>query len=265
MSNQMPIGFFDSGVGGLSVMKEVRLLLPAEDFLYFADSAYCPYGTKPLEVIRSRALALCDFLKLRGAKIIVIASNTTSITALDNVRSLAGIPVVGIEPAVKPAVQATRNGKIGVLATVVTLSGDRFNSLVDRYGDGVQVYTQPCPGLVELVEAGRIDGPETEVLLEQYIAPLMAKGVDTIVLGCTHYPFLRPLVEKIAGEGVAVIDTGKAVARQVVRVLERYGMLNDKDGAGSELFFSSADPREVEPVIRLLWGSPVLVVEQVKV
>lgn len=265
MSSPKPVGFFDSGVGGLSVMKEARLLLPSEDFLYFADSAYCPYGVKPLEVIRSRAFAICDFLMSRGAKIIVIASNTTSITALNDVRERVDVPVVGIEPAVKPAVSATRNGRIGVLATVVTLAGERFNSLVDRYGNGVEVYTQPCPGLVELVESGGFNKPEAEILLGRYLKPLLAREVDTIVLGCTHYPFLRPLVEKMVGADVVVIDTGKAVARQVERVLEKYSMLNEKTEAGWELFFTSADPDEVEPVVRLLWGNPDLQVKKVPV
>lgn len=259
-----PIGLFDSGVGGLSIMKEVRRLLPAEDLLYYADSAYCPYGVKPPQVIRARAFAICDFLLSRGAKIIVIASNTTSVAALDAVRERTGIPVVGVEPAVKPAVSATRNGRVGVLATGVTLAGERFNSLVERFGEGVEVYTQPCPGLVELVESGRWERPEAEAMLGRYLDPLLARGVDTIVLGCTHYPFLRQLVEKLAGPDVSVIDTGKAVARQVVRVLEGNGLLAAGNGPGGEQFFTSGKPEEVEPVIRLLWGNPDLVVEQVK-
>lgn len=264
MPSKKPIGFFDSGVGGLSVMREVRHLLPAEDLFYYADSAHCPYGVKPPEVIRARAFAISDFLLSRGVKLIVIASNTTSVVSLDAVREHYSIPVVGVEPAVKPAAAVTHKGKVGVLATGVTLAGERFNSLVERFGDGVEVYTQPCPGLVELVESGRHDNPEAEALLTRYLEPLLARGADTIVLGCTHYPFLRPVVEKLAGGGVSVIDTGEAVARQVARILENFDLATAETGRGGEQFFTSGEPEEVEPVVRLLWGNPDLVVERVK-
>lgn len=263
MPKSKPIGLFDSGVGGLSVMKEVRRLLPAENLVYFADSAHCPYGSRPLSFIRGRAFVICDFLLSKGAKLIVIASNTTSIAALDLVREHISIPVVGIEPAVKPAVSATCNGKVGVLATGVTLAGSRFNSLVKRFGNGVEVFTQPCPGLVELVETGRWRQAEAEALLRRYVDPLLSKGVDTIVLGCTHYPFLRLLVEKIAGPEIKIIDTGEAVARQVVRVLENYKLLTESAGKGGEQFFTSGEPEKVEPVVRLLWGNPSVSVTRV--
>jgi len=258
-----PVGLFDSGVGGLSVMREVRRLLPAEDLLYYADSAFCPYGGKCPEIIRTRALAISGFLISKGVKLIVIASNTTSAAGLDAVRERYSIPVVGVEPAVKPAVSATRNGNIGVLATGVTLACERFNGLLERFGEGVRVYTQPCPGLVELVEAGKHENPEAEVLLGRYLDPLLAREVDTIVLGCTHYPFLRPLVEKLAGSKVRVIDTGEAVAQQVARILENNGLANSRKAPGGENFFTSGDPAEVEPVIRLLWGNPRLKVRRV--
>lgn len=264
MPSPKPVGLFDSGVGGLSIMREVRRLLPAENLLYYADSVYCPYGVKPPEVIRNRAFAICDFLVARGAKLIVIASNTTSISALDAVRERFDVPVVGVEPAVKPAVSATRNGRVGVLATGVTLKGERFNSLVERFGDGVEVYTQPCPGLVELVESGSCHKPEAETLLARYLDPLLARGADTVVLGCTHYPFLRPLVEKLAGDGVKVIDTGEAVARQVVRVLESNDLAAGETRKGGEYFFTSGEPEKVQPVIRILWGDRDLTVEQAK-
>ncbi len=263
MSGARLIGLFDSGVGGISVMKEVRRLLPAEDLAYFADSAYCPYGGRLLEFIRERAFVISDFLLSRGVKLIVIASNTTSIAALDVVRERINVPVVGIEPAVKPAVSATRNGKVGVLATEVTLSGGRFNALVERYGNGVEVFTQPCPGLVELVESGRWERPEAGPLLCRYLEPMLARGVDTIVLGCTHYPFLRFLVEEIAGPEIKIIDTGEAVARQVVRVLEKFNLGNMNAGPGGEQFFTSGEPEKVGPVVRLLWGEPGISVERV--
>ncbi|MGE5544162.1 MAG: glutamate racemase [Bacillota bacterium] len=264
MSSSQPIGFFDSGVGGISVMKEVRRLLPVEDLLYFADSLYCPYGNKSPELIRQRARLISSFLLSLGAKMIVVASNTTSVAALNEVRQSIGVPVVGTEPAVKPATCATRNGRIGVLATGVTLAGERFNSLVERFGEGVEVYTQPCPGLVETVEAGRLEHPDTEELLRGYLDRLLSQGVDTIVLGCTHYPFLRPLIEKLVGDGVTVIDTGQAVAKQVYRVLESHDLLNPHQASGREHFYTSThNPVSTQQVIRQLWKDPHLTVKSI--
>lgn len=245
-------------------MKEVRRLLPAENMIYYADSLYCPYGGRVPSEIRNRAFAICDFLISRGVKLIVIACNTASIAALDAVRERVKVPVVGLEPAVKPAVEVTKNGKIGVLATGVTLAGERFHSLVERFGEAVEVYNQPCPGLVEQVEAGKLAGPETEALLAGYLEPLMARGVDTIVLGCTHYPFLKPLVQSMCNSGVSVIDSGAGVANQVVRVLKSNKLLAGNGAAGREQFFTSGEHEEVQRVVRFLWGDQNLVVEQVK-
>lgn len=254
MESASPIGLFDSGVGGISVMREVRRLLPAEDLVYYADSAHCPYGHKPQEEIQKRMFAICDFLMAQGVKTIVVACNTASIAGLDVVRKRYGVPMVGMEPAVKPATQASRNGRIGVLATGVTLAGERFTSLVDRFADGVQVYTQPCPGLVELVESGRTEGPDVEETLGRFLTPLTQQSVDTIVLGCTHYPFLRDTIQRMVGNGVALIDTGEAVARQVKRVLQNENLLRDDAAAGREVFYTSADPEALRPVITRLWG-----------
>lgn len=254
MSSNSPVGLFDSGVGGLSVMREVRRTLPAEDLIYYADSAHCPYGQKQPEEIRRRMFAIGDLLISKGAKLLVVACNTASIAGLDAMRSRFSVPIVGMEPAVKPATAGTRNGRIGVLATNVALSGDRFVSLVDRYGEGFQVITQPCPGLVGLVEAGMIDGPEVEEALRRYLAPLQEQGVDTVVLGCTHYPFLRGVVERLCGPGVTIIDTGEAVARQVGRVLERFDLLNEGPAPGKDLFITSGDADEVAGVIKKLLG-----------
>lgn len=245
-------------------MKEVRRLLPAEDMVYYADSAYCPYGGKAPGVIRDRTFTICDFLISKGVKLIVIACNTASIAALDAVRERIRVPVIGLEPAVKPAVAATKNGKIGVLATGVTLAGERFHSLVERFGETVEVYTQPCPGLVELVEAGKVGNPETRTLLARYLDPLLARGVDTIVLGCTHYPFLRPLVQKMLQSNVSVIDSGAGVARQVARVLQGRKLAAGEGVAGREHFYTSGDPEDVQGVVQFLWGDHKLVVEQVK-
>jgi glutamate racemase len=156
-------------------------------------------------------------------------------------------------------------GRVGVLATGVTLAGERFNSLVERFGNGVEVHTQPCPGLVEMVERGHLDHPETEELLAGYLNRLLDIGVDTVVLGCTHYPFLRPLIEKLTGEGVSIIDTGQAVAKQVSHVLESHDLLNPHGVPGHEHFYTSGNPREIQPVIRGLWKDPDLMVEKVLV
>lgn len=245
-------------------MQEVRRLLPAEDMIYYADSVYCPYGGKSTDVIRNRTFTISNFLISKGVKLIVMACNTASITALDAVRERINVPVVGLEPAVKPAVASSKNGKIGVLATGVTLAGERFHSLVERFGETVDVYTQPCPGLVELVEAGKLESPETGTLLARYLEPLLSRGVDTIVLGCTHYPFLRPLVQKMIRSEVTVIDSGAAVARQVARLLQDRNLAVGNGAVGREQFFTSGEPEEVQRVVRFLWEDHKLVVEQVK-
>lgn len=263
MSQTAPIGVFDSGVGGLSVTSEIRRLLPMEDIIYYADSAFCPYGNKDPEVIRQRELAILNFLLSRGAKLIVVACNTASSTGLEELRKISPVPIVGMEPAVKPAVAATRNGKIGVLATCVTISGDRFASLVNRYAENTRVITQPCPGLVERVEQGKIDEPETKNLLMTFLKPILDQGADTVVLGCTHYPYLRPLVEQLAGPDVAVIDTGLAVAKQVNRVLNENNLSNKGNRFGTEHFFTSGSQEEVKRVIRSLWTKDNISVENI--
>ncbi|MEG6616331.1 glutamate racemase [Peptococcaceae bacterium 1198_IL3148] len=264
MAANSPIGIFDSGVGGLSIAKEIRKLLPHEDLLYFADSAYCPYGEKLPTIIKDRVFAICDFLISKGAKMLVVACNTASIVSLDDIRSYYKIPVIGVEPAVKPAVAATKTGTIGVLATGVTLSGDRFSSLVKRYGDQATVVTQPCPGLVELVEKGQTIGPETEAMLTNYLQPLLNNNADTIVLGCTHYPFLRPLIHKLVGNDITVIDTGEAVARQTKRMLVNNDLQNDQTNDGQETIFTSGNVESVQPVVRLLWNKPSLEVKYIE-
>jgi glutamate racemase len=176
------------------------------------------------------------------------------VAGLEQVREkYTGLPVIGVEPAVKPAHEVTKNGKIGVLATRLTLNGDRFTHLVQRYGSGVEVLTQPAPGLVELVEAGKTDTQETEAILSRYLEPLLKNGIDTLILGCTHYPFLRPLIQKICGPGVAIIDTGTAVAAQTRRVLENKGILNPAVHRGGEIFYTTGDPEEVTEVVQKLW------------
>lgn len=247
-----PIGVFDSGVGGLSVLRELRALLPAEHFLYYADSAHCPYGGKPAAAIQTRAVAITEELLAAGAKLIVVACNTATIAAVEHLRANYPLPFVGMEPAVKPACALTRSGVVGVLATGAALGGEKFHQLVAQHAAGVRVITQPCPGLVECVEAGDLDGPRAEALVARYVEPLRAAGADVLVLGCTHYPFLRPLIQRLAGVPVQLLDTGAAVARQTRRLLEREGLLREGTGPGRIDWRTSGDPGALAPIVQRL-------------
>lgn len=219
MSDARPIGFFDSGVGGLSVWKEVVRRLPHEATIYFADSAHCPYGPRPAAEVRALSAAITRFLLAQRCKLIVVACNTASAAALESLRAEFDVPIVGMEPALKPAAEATQTGHVGVLATEGTFNGYLFKNTAQRHASGVTVHVQVGEGLVEQVEAGQLDTPETERLLRQYMEPLLAANVDQIALGCTHYPLLLPLIERIVAGRAQVIDPAQAVARQVQRVL----------------------------------------------
>lgn len=253
-----PIGVFDSGLGGLSVLREIRLLLPHEDLLYVSDSAHVPYGDKTEAHIRERSLLLARFLQAQGVKALVVACNTATAAAITLLREeLPDLPVIGMEPALKPAVAATRSGVVGVLATVGTLASARFAALLARYAGDVDVITQPCPGLVEQIERGDLDGPQTRGLVERYTQPLLTRGADTLILGCTHYPFVRTLIEEIAGPDVRLIHTGPAVARQVERVLRERDLLAPAIRLGHERFWTSGTPETLLSSISALWGQAV--------
>lgn len=215
----------------MSVLLEIQALLPVESLLYAADSAWAPYGSRPAGDIITRSRLLGDRLVENGAKAIIIACNTATAVAADTLRRFCPVPVIAMEPAIKPAAAATRNRVIGVLATAGTLASVRFAALLQRYARDLHVVTQPCPGLVEAVEGNRLDHPETGALLDRYLAPLVAAGADTIILGCTHYPFLRDRITQRIPPDTLLIDTGAAVARQVQRELARAGMLQ-ADGPG---------------------------------
>lgn len=254
MSDPCPIGVFDSGVGGLSVLREIRALLPAEDLLYCADSGHSPYGEKPQALIAARSLEICDFLLGQGAKALVIACNTATAAAAGTIRARwPQVPVIGVEPAVKPATAATRKGVVGVLATTGTLESARFAALLDRFGHGVDVVTRSGTGLVDLIEQGEFDSPRLRSLLQQHLAPLREAGADTVVLGCTHYIFLRPLIAELLGPEVSLIDTGAAVANQVQRKLAERAMLADESKTGHEQFWASGDLEVVRHSLNLLW------------
>jgi glutamate racemase len=256
-----PIGVFDSGVGGLSVLRAIRRELPGEDLLYVADSAHVPYGDKPVAFIQQRSLAVAEFLLRLEAKAIVVACNTATSAAVAMLRERFQVPIVGMEPAVKPALTHTRSGVVGVLATAGTVNSDKFANLLARVGNGAEVVVQPCPGFVEAVERGELDGNETYSLVERTIVPLLQRGADTLVLGCTHYPFLRTLIEQIAGPAVSVVDPSPAVARELRRRLVEQRLLSGGTGEGSERFWSSASPQRVQPLIAQLWGRDVDVLQ----
>ncbi|MEC4749104.1 glutamate racemase [Methylomicrobium sp. Wu6] len=254
-----PIGVFDSGVGGLSVLREIRRELPAENLIYVADSAHAPYGDKAREFIEARSFAITRFLLHCGAKAIVVACNTATGAAVTSLRSHFTLPIVAMEPAIKPAAAQTTTGVIGVLATRRTLAGQNFVKLFARYGSDVEILAQACPGLVEQVEAGDLAGEKTRDLLENYVIPLVARGADTLVLGCTHYPFLRPLIQEIAGPNVVVIDSSDAVARQLRHRLVAHGLLADTGECGVEQFWTSADPTKTAAIIAELWKPDIKV------
>lgn len=257
MDTTAPIGVFDSGMGGLTVLQAIRKTLPRERLLYIADSGHAPYGDKSPEYIQQRALTLTHFLLEHGAKAMVIASNTTTAAAADLLRTTFSVPIVAVEPAVKLAVASTRTGVVGVLVTVVTSQSTRFATLLERFSQDIKVIVQPAPGLVEQIEAGELTSPATRTLVEHYVTPLLAAGADTIVLGSTHYPHLRPLIAEIVGPEVVLIDTGEAVAQQVCRVLEVRELLNGAPVPGDEQFWTSGDTQIARHVISMLWGTPV--------
>jgi len=257
MSNTQPIGVFDSGVGGVSVLREIRRELPAEDLIYVADSGYAPYGDRPEDYVRGRALAIMEFLRAQDVKAVVVACNTATGIAVDALRACYTQPIVAIEPAVKPAAAQTRSRVVGVLATTQTLAGQKFAKLVSTYAGDVEVLTQACPGLVEQVERGALTSPSTRSLVEQYLRPLLDKGADAIVLGCTHYPFVSDLIREVAGPSVSIIDSAGPVAREVRRRLQVSGLLAPESRIGTETFWTTGSPEQVAAVIEQLWSSKV--------
>jgi glutamate racemase len=236
------------------VLQHARNLLPAEDFLYVADSGHAPYGERSADWIRARSLTIGQFLIDRGAKALLIACNTATAAAAQTLRERwPELPVIGMEPAVKPAAAATRSGVVGVLATTGTLASARFAALLDTFGRDIRVVTRSGAGLVEAVEHGELDTTATRALVASHVEPLVAEGADVIVLGCTHYPFLRKSIEQASGRDVRVIDTGASVARQLSRRLEEAGLLS-KRAKGGARFWSSAAPGQSEPVLAKLWA-----------
>ena len=253
--SEQPVGVFDSGVGGLSVLREIHRLLPAESLLYVADSGFVPYGEQPPELIIERSQRIAGFLLEQGAKTLVVACNTATAAAVADLRARHALPIIGMEPAVKPATLASRSGVVGVLATTGTLRSARFAALLDRFAGSVKVLTQPCPGLVECIERGELDSERVVSLLTGYTRPLLDAGCDTLILGCTHYPFLRPALERLLPADIQLVDTGAAVARQLQYKLDEFH-LRAKGPASPGRFWSSGQPQELQHVLPLLWDQP---------
>lgn len=254
MTDPRPVGVFDSGIGGLSVLRALTAQLPQEDFIYIADQARVPYGPRPIEEVRRFSEQIVGALLARDAKLVVVACNTASAAALKHLRANYPVPIVGMEPAVKPAAETTRTGVVGVLATPATFQGELYASVVERFARGVRVLQHAPLGLVEQIEAGRFDSAETRAILEQALGPMLEAGIDTIVLGCTHYPFVIPQIEAIAGPGVRVIDPSPAVAAQTGRVLEQEGLQAERTAPGRVRYLTTGDPGKMEEQVRVLVG-----------
>ncbi|MEQ1560631.1 MAG: glutamate racemase [Methyloglobulus sp.] len=252
-----PIGVFDSGVGGLSVLREIRKQLPNENLIYVADSAHAPYGDKTKQFIEDRSTAIVEFFLSQQVKAVVVACNTATAAAGKELRAMYQLPIVAMEPAIKPATELSKTGVIGVLATHRTINSTNFQVLFSRFADQVKIIPQACPGLVDQIEAGDIDGIKTRDLVCHYVQPLMAQNVDVIVLGCTHYPFLAPLIQEIVGQGIKVIDSGYAIAKRLLFLLESHALLSEHQQQGSVHFYSSSESVKTAEVIFGLWGSDV--------
>ncbi len=245
-----PIGIFDSGVGGLSVLRAIRELMPDESIIYFGDQGHVPYGPRPLQQVRDFSEGIARFLLGNDVKIIVVACNAASAAALIYLRrTFSDISFVGMEPAVKPAVEHTETGVVGILATPATFQGALYASVVERFATGVNLLQSTCPGLVQQIELGELDSPLTRTILETALVPMLNEDIDTVVLGCTHYPFVIPLIQQIVGEKVRVIDPAPAVARQTNYLLEANGILSQAKGSGEIQFLTSGNAQVLQNLL----------------
>ena len=258
LGDECPIGVFDSGIGGLSVLKEIHQLLPHENLIYVGDSAHAPYGDRTAKYVRERSQSIAGFLLDQGVKAIVVACNTATAEAATQLRSTMDVPIIGLEPAIKPAAQLSKSGVIGVLATQRTIDSERLLGLTERYAQDKKVLAQACPGLVEQVEACKLNDPETQASLELYIQPLLAQGTDALILGCTHYPFLLPAIRKIIGNDIRVLETGKPVAEQLKRILNQNNLENFEEDKNSTLtFYNSSTDKQHHNAMKKLWHTAI--------
>ena len=256
MNSSAPIGVFDSGVGGLSILRAIRQALPYENLYYVADSGHVPYGVRTPDYLCHRAVTLTQFFQSLGVKALVIACNTATVAAAAHLRSKYSMPIVAVEPGVKPAVIHTRTGVVGVMATAATLASDQFSDLIQRYGRDVTIMPLPCPELVKQVEAGELTSGHTRQWVQHYTTPIIQAGADTLVLGCTHFPFLRPVIDQVVGSNITIIDTGVPVTRQLIRVLTTQGLLNRGPGLGRDRFWTSGPVEPTATLMATLWGQP---------
>jgi len=257
MTTSRPIGIFDSGVGGLSVARSIRQILPTENLIYVADQEFSPYGIKSQQIIKSRADTIGAFLHSKDCKAIVVACNTATVNAIDRLRKRYEIPIIGVEPAIKPAALRSTSKVVGVLATEKTLSSIAFNNLKSRFSEQVDIEVTACPRLVELVESHNLNSNEASKVVESYVLPLLSKGADHIVLGCTHFSFLLPAIEKVVRGRASIIDTANPVAVQLKRRLSENGLLNSGGSMGEVEFWSSDHSKNVPNRISQLWGGMV--------
>ena len=252
-----PIAVFDSGLGGLTVLRALRDRLPQEDYFYFADTRFLPYGDRPETFLRERGLLIAEALARRGAKALVIACNTATAAAAESIRAASRLPIVALEPGVKPAAALTRSGVIGVLATTRTLHSERFQRLVGNHANHLKVVAQACPGLAEAIETQGADSAEVNRLLDSFVAPLAAAGADVVVLGCTHYPWVAEAIARRMPAGTALLDTGEPVARQLERLLAAGQLLGG--GYGRLTVATSGAPEAVMATVDRLWGAGMLI------
>lgn len=245
-----PIGIFDSGVGGTSIWQEIHALLPYENTIYLADSKNAPYGHKSKDEIVSLSIKNTEKLKLLGAKIIVVACNTATTNAIDILRSQYSIPIVGIEPAIKPAALKTKTKQVGILATKGTLQSSLFSKTSELYANNIQINEVVGEGLVQLIERGKINDLETEILLKSYLDPLIEKKIDYLVLGCSHYPYLIPLIQKLLPKKVEIIDSGEAVAKQTKAILTNLNILNDTRTTPTLDFYTNSNTETLEFLLK---------------
>jgi glutamate racemase len=254
-----PIGVFDSGAGGLTILSELRKQLPNENFVYYGDTAHCPYGVRSEEEITNLSIQACRFLIEQGAKLIVVACNTASQAALNTLRATFTLPFIGTVPAVKPAARATQRGRIGIAATNRAVKANYLRHLIDDFASDIQVYTVGCPELVTLVEEGQLESPAVDETLRQSLQPLLENNVDVIVLGCTHFPALRPAIERIVGKQVQVIDSGAAIARRTQTILDTEGLTRPSQVPGGDLqIWCSGNEQEFSRVASIVLGYSVI-------
>ena len=250
--NAQPIAVFDSGLGGLTVLRALRSRLPHEDFFYFADTRFLPYGERPEAFLQQRGVLIDEALVRRGAKALVIACNTATAAAAEAIRAAIDLPIVALEPGVKPAVALTKTGVIGVLATTRTLASERFQRLVGNHANHLKVLPVACPGLAEAIETQGPESPVVAALLDAFVAPLRAAGADVVVLGCTHYPWVAEAIARRMPAGVSLLDTGEPVARQLERLLAAGQLLGG--GRGQLNVATSGAPASVNATVGRLWG-----------